>query len=67
MHTKVYLPGDCGFYFQMCNCLVIHIHKKTYIDSSKENNEKYPKSKIGYIVRILKYKIVFAKDYTPNW
>ena len=23
--------------------------------------------KIGYIVRISKYKNVFAKGYTPNW
>ena len=39
----------------------------TYIDSSKEINDKKPKSKIGDIVRISKYKNVFAKDYTPNW
>ena len=39
----------------------------TYIDSSKEINDKKPKSKIGDIVRISKYKNVFAKGYTPNW
>ena len=39
----------------------------TYIDSSKEINNTDPKLKIGYIVRILKYKSIFAKVYTPNW
>ena len=39
----------------------------TYIDSSKEINNKDPKFKIGDIVRISKYKNIFAKDYVPNW
>ena len=39
----------------------------TYIDSSKEINNKDPKFTIGDIVRILKYKNTFAKGYTPNW
>ena len=38
----------------------------TYVDSSKEINNKNPKFKIGDIVRISKYKNVFAKYYTPN-
>ena len=38
----------------------------TYVDSSKEINNKNPKSKIGDIVRISKYKKFFAKYYTPN-
>ena len=33
----------------------------TYIDSSKEINNKDPKFKIGDIVRISKYKNIFAK------
>ena len=37
------------------------------IDSSKEINNKDPKFKIGNIVRISKYKNIFAKGYTPNW
>ena len=38
-----------------------------YIDSSKENNDKNPKFKIGDIVRISKYKSFCVKDYIPNW
>ena len=38
-----------------------------YIDSSKENNDKNPKFKIGDIVRISKYNSFSAKDYIPNW
>ena len=39
----------------------------TYIDSSKEINDKVAKFKIGDIVRISKYKNIFAKGYVPNW
>ena len=38
----------------------------TYIDSSREINDKDPKFKIGDIVRISKYENIFAKGYTPN-
>ena len=30
-------------------------------------NDKKPKSKIGDIVRISKYKKCFFKDYLPHW
>ena len=45
------------------------VNKKpgTYIDSSKENNDKDPKFIVGDIVRISKYKNIFAKGYVPNW
>ena len=43
------------------------VKSSTYIDSNKEINDKDPKFKIGNIVRILKYKNVFAKGYVPNW
>ena len=39
----------------------------TYIDSSKDINNKDPKFKIGDIVRILKCKNIFVKGYVPNW
>ena len=39
----------------------------TYIDSSKEINNKDPKCKISGIVRISKYENIFAKGYVPNW
>ena len=38
-----------------------------YIDSSKGIINKDPKFKIGDIVRISKYKNIFAKDYVQNW
>ena len=43
------------------------VKSNTYTDSSKEINNKYTKFKIGNIVRISKYKNIFAKGYTPNW
>ena len=44
----------------------VDVKSNTYIDSSKEIN-KDPKFKINDIVRISKYKNIFAKGYTPNW
>ena len=45
----------------------IDVKWNTYIDSSEEINDKDPKCKVGDIVRISKYKNIFAKDYTLNW
>ena len=45
----------------------VDIKSKTYIDSSKEINNKDPKFKIGDIVIISKCKKPFAKYYVPNW
>ena len=44
----------------------LDVKPSTYIDSSKESNDKDPKFKIGDIVKILKYKNIFAKGYIPN-
>ena len=41
--------------------------KNTYIDSSKNVNDKDPKFKVVNHVRISKYKNIFAKGYTANW
>ena len=41
--------------------------QSTYINSSKEINDEHPKFKIGHIVRVSKYKNIFAKGYVPNW
>ena len=38
-----------------------------YINTDKEVNDKDPKFKVSDRVRILKYKNIFAKGYTPNW
>ena len=43
------------------------VKTNTYIDSSKEVNDKDPKFKIDNNERISKYKNIFAKGYTPNW
>ena len=43
------------------------VKTSTYFDSSKEINDKNPRLKIDDIVRISKYKKLFAKGYTPNW
>ena len=45
----------------------VDVKSKTYIDSSKEINNKDHKFKVGDIVRISKYKYLFVKGYTPNW
>ena len=38
----------------------VDVKSNTYVDSSKEINNKDPELKIGDIVRISKYKIIFA-------
>ena len=45
----------------------VDVKSSTYIVSSKEINDKDLKFKIGDIVRISKYKNIFAKGYVPNW
>ena len=45
----------------------INVKDNTYINTSKEINNKDPKFKVGDHVRISKYKNIFAKGYTPNW
>ena len=45
----------------------VDVKSNTYINSSNEINGKDPKFKIGNILRISKYKNIFAKDYLQNW
>ena len=45
----------------------VDVKSNTYINFSKEINEKDAKLKIGDIVRMSKYKNIFAKVYIPNW
>ena len=42
------------------------VKDNTYINIGKEMNENDPKFKVGYHVKISKYKNNFAKGYTPN-
>ena len=44
----------------------VDVKTNTYIDSSKEINDKDSKSKIVSTVKISKYESIFAKGYTPN-
>ena len=43
------------------------IKDNTYINTSKEINNKDPKFKVSDRVRISKYKNIFVKGYMPNW
>ena len=45
----------------------VYVKLNTYIESSKEINNKNPKFKIDDTVWISKYKNIFAKGYIPNW
>ena len=45
----------------------VDVKSNTYINSSKEINYQHPKFKIGDMVRISKYKNIFAKGDIPNW
>ena len=45
----------------------VHVKSNTSFNSSKSINDKDPKFKIANIVRISKYKNIFAKSYVPNW
>ena len=41
----------------------VHVKSNTYINSSKEINDKDPKCKIDDTFRISKHKNIFAKNY----
>ena len=45
----------------------VDVKDNTYIDSNKEANNKNPKFKVADHERILKYKNIIPKGYTPNW
>ena len=45
----------------------VDVNSNTYIDSSKNIDNKDLKYKVGDSVRISKIKNIFAKGYTLNW
>ena len=45
----------------------INVKDNNFTEYIEESNKKSPKFKIGYHVRISKYKNILAKGYTPNW
>ena len=42
-------------------------YSDSYSEYTVDFHEKDPKFKVGDHVRILEYKKIFAKGYTPNW
>ena len=44
----------------------VDVKWSTYFDFNNENNKEDSKSKVGDLVRISKYKNIFAKSNTPN-
>ena len=54
-------------YYRTIKLEPVDVKNNAYIDSNKEFNDKDFKFKVGYHVRILKYKNIFGKGYTPNW
>ena len=59
-------------YHRIIKMKPVDVESNTYIDCSKEINDKEindkdRKFKIGDSVRILKRKNIFAKGYVPNW
>ena len=45
----------------------VDVKDNAYIGFNKEVNDKDSKFKVGYHIRISKYKSIFAKGYIPNW
>ena len=45
----------------------IDVKSSTYIDSSKQINEKDPTFKIVILLEYQNTKNIFTKGYTPNW
>ena len=39
----------------------------SYVEYQNDLNKKDPKFKVGYHIKISKYKNIFTKGYTPNW
>ena len=54
-------------YHRTINMKLVDVKPNTDINSSQDINDKDPKFKMGNIVRISKYKNIFAKGYVPNW
>ena len=45
----------------------VDVKQRLFSDSNEEINDGDSKFRIGDIVRISKYKTIFAKGYVPNW
>ena len=56
-----------NIYHSTIKMKVVHVNSNTYVESSKEINNKNPKFIVGDDLAISKYENIFAKGYTPNW
>ena len=45
----------------------IDVMGDSYVEYNEDLNKKGPKFKVGGLVRISKYKNIFAKGYVLNW
>ena len=45
----------------------VDVKSSTYVDFNKQNDKEDPKFEVGDLVRISKYKNIFAKGYVLNW
>ena len=45
----------------------IEVMNHSYAEYNEDSNNKNPKFKVGYHVKISKFKNIFAKGYAPNW
>ena len=61
------MDGYSNTYHRTIKMKLIGAMDNTYVDFTKEVNDKDPKFKVGDHVRISKYKNIFAKGYMPNW
>ena len=66
-HNNTYHTYRDNTYHRTIKMKPIEVKYKTYIDSTKEVNDKNSKFRVGDLVRISKYKNIYAKGYTPNW
>ena len=54
-------------YYSVIKIKPFDVKSSIYFDSNNEINDKDPKFKIADIVRISKYKNIFARVYVPKW
>ena len=45
----------------------VYVNPSIHFDFNIENDKEGPKFKVGYYVRISKYKNIFTKGCAPNW
>ena len=54
-------------YYSTIKKKLVDVKSNTCINSYEEINNKGPKFKNGYTVKISKHKNIFVKGYVPNW